>query len=182
MEINQKKTILFVITQAESGGAQKFFLELLPRLDRQKYDIAIAVGEKKQVKGSDFIDTLKDHNLNIFELNWLKRDTSFLFLKDWLAVFELRKLIQKLKPDILFLNSSKAGFICSLAAVFPRKVKFTKSKKLKILYRIGGWTFNDPWPWGKNQLWIMLEKISAPWKDIIIVNNESDLRQAEKLK
>ena len=180
-EINPKKAILFVITQAELGGAQKFFLELLPRLDRQKYEVTVAIGEKKRAGTSYFTKTLENQGLKIIRLNWLKRNISFLFLKDWLAVFELRKLIKKLRPDVLFLNSSKAGFIGSFATVFPHSLK-TKNYRLRTIYRIGGWTFNDPWPWWKKQFWIMLEKISASWKDVIIVNNENDLKQAEKLK
>src|SRR3989344_2000864 len=180
-EINPKKAILFVITQAELGGAQKFFLELLPRLDRQKYEVTVAIGEKKRAGTSYFTKTLENQGLKIIRLNWLKRNISFLFLKDWLAVFELRKLIKKLRPDVLFLNSSKAGFIGSFATVFPYSLK-TRNYRLRTIYRIGGWTFNDPWPWWKKQFWIMLEKISSSWKDVIIVNNENDLKQAEKLK
>ena len=177
MEINLKKKVLFVITQAELGGAQKFFLELLPRLDPQKYEITVAVGKQSQTEESHFIEMLKNHGLNIFQLNWLKRDLSFLFIKDWLAVFELRKLIKKIRPDTLFLNSSKAGFVGSLASVFPGRIK-----NLKVIYRIGGWTFNDPWPWWKRKFWMLLEKKSAKWKDAIIVNNKHDFQQAAKLK
>ena len=81
-EINPKKAILFVITQAELGGAQKFFLELLPRLDRQKYEVTVAIGEKKRAGTSYFTKTLENQGLKIIRLNWLKRNISFLFLKD----------------------------------------------------------------------------------------------------
>src|SRR3989344_7478766 len=107
-EINQKKKVLFVITQSEMGGAQRFFLELLPRLDSQKYEISVAVGKEDQKDESEFVEALKSHNFKVFRLNRLRREVSFLFLKDWLAVFQLRRLIKKLKPDTLFLNSSKA--------------------------------------------------------------------------
>src|SRR3989338_1289883 len=180
-EINPKKAILFVITQAELSGAQKFFLELLPRLDRQKYEVTVAIGEKKRAGTSHFTKTLENQGLKIIRLNWLKRNIFFLFLKDWLAVFELRKLIKKLRPDVLFLNSSKAGFIGSFATVFPHSLK-TKNYRLRTIYRIGGWTFNDPWPWWKRKFWMLLEKKSAKWKDIIVVNNKHDFQQAVKMK
>src|SRR3989344_5208109 len=169
--------ILFVVTQSEMGGAQRFLLELLPRLDSQKYEIGLAMGEEQKSKESELVKTLSNHGFQVFFLNKLQREISPFFLKDWLAVFQLRKLIKKFNPDILFLNSSKAGFIGSLASVFPSKIK-----KLKIIYRIGGWTFNDPWPWWKKKLWVILEKISANWKDLIIVNNRHDLEQARRLK
>ena len=97
-------------------------------------------------------------------------------IKDIAAVFELRKLIKDFSPDTLFLVSSKAGFIGSLATVFPARIK------TRVIYRIGGWSFNDPWPIWKKWLWIILEWLSARWKDIIIVNNLYDLESANKLK
>ena len=72
------------------------------------------------------------------------------------------------------LGSSKAGFIGSLAAQWSQL-------RPKVIYRIGGWTFNDPWPAWKKALWRTLEKISASWKDIIIVNNNYDLIKAKEI-
>ena len=177
-QINHLKKILFVITQSEMGGAQRFFMEFLPRLDSKKYEISIAVGSS-EAPTKEFINSLTKQNFKVFTLNHLKRDFSFLFLKDWLAVFELRKLIKKIRPDVLFLNSSKAGFIGSLAA---RNIEISKYRNIKVVYRIGGWTFNDPWPWWKKRFWILLEKISAKWKNLIIVNNQHDFEQAHSLK
>ncbi|OHB17389.1 MAG: hypothetical protein A2749_02050 [Parcubacteria group bacterium RIFCSPHIGHO2_01_FULL_45_26] len=179
-QINRLKKVLFVITQSEIGGAQRFFLELLPRLSKEKYEISVAVGSTA-APSQEFADSLAEQSFKVFTLNHLKRDSGFLFWQDWRAVFELRKLIKNIRPDVLFLNSSKAGFIGSLATVFPSKLT-TKNQKLTTIYRIGGWTFNDPWPWWKKRFWIVLEKISAKWKNLIIVNNQHDLEQAKSFK
>ena len=151
---SSKKRILFIVTLNEIGGAQRFIDTFTSNLDPQKYEWSVATG-----------DTIKN----------LKRNPNI--LNDILAVFEIRKLIKNYKPDVLFLNSSKAGFIGSLAAIFPRKLN-----KLRVIYRIGGWTFNDPWPKWKKWLWVWLEKMSAGCKDIIIVNNKHDYDQAVRLK
>ena len=87
----------------------------------------------------------------------------------------VKKLLNKEKPDILFLCSSKAGFLGSFVGVKLRR-------RPKIIYRIGGWTFNDPWPKWKKKLYVWIEKISAKWKDYIINNAESDRKQAIELK
>lgn len=154
VRVNGKKRILFIVTLSEIGGAQRFINTLTSNLDPQKYEWSIAT--------SDNVKNLK-RNPSIFN--------------DILAIFEIRKLIKNYNPDVVFLNSSKAGFIGSLATVFPKKLK-----NIKVVYRIGGWTFNDPWPKWKKWFWIWLEKISANWKDIIIVNNEHDYDRALRLK
>lgn len=168
-ETSLKKRVLFVITQSEFGGAQRFYHDLMSRLDKEKYEMLLATGKdgtSDRFKATNFIE---------HKLKFLRRNVNPYY--DLRAVWELRKLIQNFKPDILFLNSSKAGFIGSLASKFK-----IPNFKFKVIYRIGGWSFNDPRPKWEKLLWIFLERLSARWKNIIIVNNKHDLEQAKKLK
>ena len=169
-----KKRVLFVITQSELGGAQKFLSNLTSHLDRGAYEFLVAVGSSGN---GDFLRVLKAGSIPSQTLKFLKRGSSLPSLSDIKAIFEIRSLIKSYRPDVLFLNSSRAGFIGSLASVFP-----TRINAVKVIYRIGGWTFNDPWPKWKRWLWIILEWFSSKWKDVIIVNNQHDLDQAKKLK
>lgn len=169
-EIKQKKKILFVVTRSEFGGAQRFLYDFITHLDQNRFEPILAVGQDGD---GELTQALQGH-LPIHVLRKLKRNISI--GSDLRAVRELRRLIQRVSPDVLFLNSSKAGFIGALAASFPRR-----RSGLRVIYRIGGWTFNDPWPNWKKRLWIVLEKLSARWKDVIIVNNQSDREQAQKL-
>src|SRR3989339_333116 len=165
--------ILFIITQSEFGGAQRFIFNLVNKLRvGPKYEITVATGSDG---GGNLLKSVQNIGLPIHEIKHLKRNISI--GHDILAIFEIRNLIHETKPDVLFLNSSKAGFIGALAAKFPMRIK-----NLKIVYRIGGWTFNDPWPNWKKKMWAILERISARWKDYIIVNCKSDYDQAHKLK
>src|SRR3989344_8655000 len=132
---NLKKRILFVITQSELGGAQRFLSNLTSHLNRDTYELLVAVGS---TGNGDFLRVLKAGGIPCQTLKFLKREPT---PRDIWAIFEIRSLIKNYHPDILFLNSSKAGFIGSLASVFP-----TKINAMKVIYRIGGWSFNDPLP------------------------------------
>ena len=180
-KINRKK-ILFVVTQSELGGAQRFIYELTTKLDKEKYEILVAGGADSKkldhelgIRNFEFFEPLKEKGIQIKKLDFLKRKVNPWF--DFLAFLQIRKIIRSWKPDIVFLNSSKAGTIGSLAAktIIP-------NSKFKILYRIGGWSFNDPWPNWKKRLFILTEKITAKFKNIIVVNNKHDYDQAVKLK
>ena len=179
---NLKKGVLFVITQSEFGGAQRFLHTLITRLDKSRYEMLVAAGplytgrrtQKSELRSYDLLDRLETEGLKTARLRHLHREIKP--FSDLRATFELRKIIKEFHPNTLFLLSSKAGFVGSLATVFPTKLK------TKVIYRIGGWSFNDPWPEWKKRFWIILEKISAKWKDVIIVNNEHDLEQAKNLK
>lgn len=166
-----KKKVLFIITQSELGGAQRFLSNLVSHLNRDIYELLVAVGSDGN---GDFLRVLKAGGIPCQTLKFLKREPSLNNIK---AIFEIRRLIKNYRPDVLFLNSSMAGFVGSLASVFP-----TRINAVKVIYRIGGWSFNDPWPRWKRWFWIILEWFSAKWKDVIIVNNRHDLNQAKKLR
>ncbi len=179
VEINQlygstkgpEKRVLFVITQSEMGGAQRFLTTLFSLLDRSQYRVKVLVGSDG---GGELISKLRELQIETLVIPSLKRNINF--SQDISAIRNIRKEILSFQPSTVFLNSSKAGFIGSLAARFPSRLK-----NIKVIYRIGGWTFNDPWKTPIKRLWIWLEKISASWKDIIIVNNTHDFDQATQL-
>ena len=174
-----KKRVLFIITQSELGGAQRFLHTLTTHLDKEGYQILVAAGPNFSIKNPvlsikyDLLDLLETQGINTIRLKHLFRGINPWY--DFRALLELRRLIKNRQPDTIFLSSSKAGFLGSLAA---RNIEISKYRNIKILYRIGGWSFNDPWPVWKKRLWIFLEKLSAKWKDIIIVNNKHDFDQA----
>ena len=165
-----KKRVLFIITQSGGGGAQRFLYTLLSQISN-RYDILVATGSDGDL---ELVKKLQTINTETTTLKSLRREISP--LNDMRACYEIRNLVKNFQPDTLFLLSSKAGFIGSFTAKF-----LVKNPKLKVIYRIGGWTFNDPWPKWKKKLWVILEKKSARWKNMIIVNNKHDFEQAQKL-
>ncbi|MGD0976858.1 MAG: glycosyltransferase [Minisyncoccia bacterium] len=167
-EIVGKKKVLFIITQSEPGGAQRFLVNFISNLDKDKYELALITGKNEN---NGLSTSLKEKNIKFIVAESLHREINF--AEDIEALREIKKEIGAFKPDTLFLASSKAGFIGSLAA---KQIGFTG----KVIYRIGGWTFNDPWPSWKKFVFRMMEKQSAHWKDIIILNNQKDYQQVEK--
>jgi hypothetical protein len=153
--MNKKKKIVFLVTQSEFGGAQRFIYRLITNLDLSKYEIIVGAGPRGDDKNGLLI-ALEKNGINTIHLKYLRRGVNLFF--DILGLFEIKRLLNKEKPDILFLCSSKAGFLGSFVGVRLRQ-------KPKIIYRIGGWTFNDPWPEWKKKFYIWLEKKSAKWKD-----------------
>jgi len=164
------KKILFIITQSEFGGAQKFLANLVTGLDKNKYEILVCAGPEGDDK-TGLLSFLERKGINTKHLKYLRRGVNPLF--DFWGLIEIYRLIKKQRPDTLFLCSSKAGTIGALAGKL--------AKIPNIIYRIGGWTFNDPWPKWKKKLYFWIEKWSAEFKDIIITNSKSDQNQAIKL-
>lgn len=165
-----KKRVLFVITQSEFGGAQRFLMEFLPRLNRDKYELMVVSGTSEK---SGLSEVLKRDGITTRTLPSLRRKIGP--WSDFRAYLGIRTLIKDFQPDTLFLCSSKAGGLGSLAAVFPSK------SGTRVIYRIGGWSFNDPRPFYQKWGLIFFEWLSSGWKDVIILNNTHDFYQAKKM-
>ncbi|MEK7627766.1 MAG: glycosyltransferase family 4 protein [Patescibacteria group bacterium] len=163
------KKILFIITQSEMGGAQKYVYETAVRLDRGQYDIMVAAGPKGNW---ELLERLDKVGVKTRKLWHLKRNINPLF--DFAGIWQIYRLIKKEKPDFVYLHSSKAGVIGSIAAVIYRRWKSSP----KIIYRIGGWAFNEKVSFIKKWLYVLTERITALLKDVIVVNSEADKKAA----
>ena len=153
--------ILYIITQSELGGAQKNVLDLAAEL-KDRYEILIAAGLDG---GGELFNALTKQNIPARQLKYLRRVINPYF--DWLAFWEIKRLIAEEKPDILHLHSSKAGALGSLAARFIRR-------RPKVIYTVHGAVFSAAFPWLTRQIFLWIEKLTAITKDKIICVSAND--------
>ncbi len=175
MQTINKTKILFIVTQSEFGGAQRYIFELVSHLNKEKYDILVAAGQGD--KG--LFNKLQGLNIETIHLKHLKRNPNP--LEAIFSISEILGLLKKKGPNILFLCSTTAGILGSTAASMYKLFKIHDSE-FKIVYRIGGWAFNDPRNWLLNKLILWAEKLTVPFKDRVIVNSEYDYQAAIKNK
>ncbi|OJI07332.1 hypothetical protein BK004_01200 [bacterium CG10_46_32] len=152
--------ILYIITQQEFGGAQRYIFDIATNLDKSQYEVHLAAGGSQ----GELFDHARAQNLAIHELKHLVRPIAP--ISDLLAYVELKKLISELKPDIVHLNSSKAGVLGSMAA---------KALNVhKIIYTAHGFVFNEPMSPIKRWLYTSVERGNAERADTIITVSEFD--------
>jgi glycosyltransferase involved in cell wall biosynthesis len=151
--------ILHIITQSDFGGAQRYIFDLATNLDKSQYSVTVAAGGNEEL-----FTRLKGSNLAVFKLKKLIRPISP--ISDILAYFEIKKLIKELKPDVVHLNSSKAGVLGSLAA--------KKQKVPKIIYTAHGFVFNEPLNPIIKWIYKLVELSNAKRVDRIIAVSEYD--------
>ncbi len=161
--------ILYLITQSEMGGAQKYVFDLAFGL-REEFDIIVAAS--KQGTGELF-NALERAGIKYKQLNHLSRLPNP--FKAFLAVLEIRRLLKKEKPNILHLNSTTAGFLGSLALLGLKT-------KPKVVYTVHGWAFLEPGPL-KQKLFYLFEKTTAKIKDkfIVLSNYEKQIALKKKI-
>ncbi len=124
----QKIKICHIITKSNWGGAQKYVFEIANSLDRNTFDITVALGGNGILK-----EKLESAGIEVITIPNLERDISF--SKELSAFWFLYKLFKKRNFDIVHLNSSKIGGLGSLAARL--------SGTPKIIFTAHGWAFNE---------------------------------------
>ncbi|MFH1522944.1 MAG: glycosyltransferase family 4 protein [Patescibacteria group bacterium] len=172
---NNKKTILYLITQSELGGAQCYVYDLATSL-KDEFNIIVAGGEQGE-KGKIAIK-LQQTGIKFYAIPHLKRSISP--INDFLALIGIIRLINKLKPDIIHLNSSKISILGSIAAIIAKSR--IENRESKIVYTAHGWVFNEPLQTWKKLFYKYAEKFTSFFKDKIICVSEFDRQVALKEK
>ncbi|MEK7063551.1 MAG: glycosyltransferase family 4 protein [Patescibacteria group bacterium] len=123
-----KKKLLFVITKAVWGGAGVYVYDLATSL-KDEYDVAVALGGEGRL-----LTRLRAAGIRTIPVPSMARDIEAGL--DAAAFFELRGIFKKERPDIVHLNSSKAGGLGALAA--------RTTGVRRIVFTVHGWAYNEP--------------------------------------
>jgi len=159
--------ILYIITQSELGGAQHYIFNLAAKLPTAQYEVAVAAGGSEEL-----FDKLEKIGIKTFHLKDLEREINP--LKDLKAYYQIKRVIKFFQPDIIHLNSSKAGI---LGAVAGKKMNVKK-----IIYTVHGFVFNEPLPYFKRQIYLWAEKFSGKFKHKLICVSDFDRQTGIKNK
>jgi glycosyltransferase involved in cell wall biosynthesis len=119
--MSTSKKILYVITKSNWGGAQRYVHDLATNITKSDYTILVALGGQGELKSQ-----LRSRGISTISLLALERDIKI--IKDVMFFFELLKILQKERPDVIHLNSSKVGGLGALAArIFNIKMLLARS-------------------------------------------------------
>lgn len=122
--------ILYVITKSNYGGAQRYVHELARAL-KHEHEVVVAFGGEGVLR-----EKLEADGIRTIQIASFQRDISF--FKELHSFGELWRLYQQECPDIVHLNSSKAGGSGALIA------RLTGVRR--IIYTAHGWAFWEPRP------------------------------------
>lgn len=175
-----KRKILYIVTQTEWGGAQKYVFDLATHL-AEGFDVTVATGADGSSR--ELLDKLVGAGIKNFTFKHLKRDINL--WHDILAIFEIAKFLRQNNFDIIHLNSTKAGVIGAIATILNRFLAvlgMTKNNATvigaphwpKIIYTAHGWAYLEPLPFYKRWLYLIMEKIAARLRDYTIILSEKE--------
>lgn len=104
--------ILYIITRSdEIGGAHIHVRDLANRLTSDGHKVSVIVGGNGL-----YSDMLRSLDIDLYQAKYLKRSINLVY--DFKAISEIRRLIYKIKPDIISGHSSKVGILIRFINLF----------------------------------------------------------------
>jgi len=132
---NSPKRILYVITKANWGGAQRYVFDLANASTDAGHDVLVVSGNE-----GPLTERLKEASIKTRTIAAMKRDISI--MDEFRSFKTLLNIIDEFRPDVLHGNSSKAGALAALAG----RLKGIDT----IVFTAHGWAFNEGRPrWQK---------------------------------
>lgn len=152
-----------IVTLAEAGGAQTFVASLLPAL-LERYDVFVAA----HGRSGPVVDACGELGVPYEHLEQLRRDISP--SHDALATLEVMSLLRRMRPDLIQINSSKAGIVARAAARLVGGVR--------TVFTAHGWVFSH----GERtrDVYAVAERAAGSVTDAIVCVSRHDLRLAEE--
>lgn len=153
-----KKVRILHVAQA-AGGVDRYIRMLLKYLDKEKFENILVCSQ-------DFHE--EDYRSLVDSFEQVKM-TRAIGGNDLKAIKEVRTLIKKYNPDIVYAHSSKAGAIARVADI---------GLKNRCVYNPHGWAFNMRCSAKKKAMYTVIEKVAAPFCDKIICISDAEKQSA----
>lgn len=158
--------ILFVITKSNWGGAQRYVFDLATSLPKEEFAVAVAHGQPGKLAMELARAGVPTHTVAS-----LQRNVSL--AADIKSLLELYRLYKREQPDVVHLNSSKAGGVGALAARLAGVPK--------IVFTAHGWPFWEPrGTVARAAIWFF-SWLTALLSHNTIVISDFDLRVARRM-
>lgn len=129
------RRILYVVTKASWGGAQRYVFDIASEAKRAGNEVLVVSGAE-----GDLTKRLREAGIAVSSISSMKRDIGL--LAEVSVLRSLFHIVREFRPDIIHGNSSKAG---GLAALVGRLAGTPR-----IVFTAHGWAFNEERPlWQK---------------------------------
>src|SRR3989338_9151140 len=166
-KLARRKKILFLITKATWGGAQRYVYDLAKHLSTSDFGVEVAYGESGKLA-----TMFTDAGIMTHPLPSLGRDIAI--VSDVSSFFEIIACLRKVRPDVLHLNSSKAAALGALAA------RLIGVKR--IVFTVHGWPFNEKRNEFARVLMYLVSWLTALLSHAVIVVSKSDEAQGHRMR
>ncbi len=166
----KRKKVLYIITKAVWGGAQRYVYDLATNLPSDFEAVVAAGGDGILFK------RLALAGIRTLTIPAMQRDVHT--TSELKAFWHLLQLFLKEEPDIIHFNSSKAGALGAPAAYLYKLLKW--NFKPRVIFTVHGWGFKEDRPRHQKGLIFVASWFASLFYNSVILINQNDFQSAEK--
>lgn len=155
-----RNKIMFI--SQSNGGVARYLQMFFKYIDKKKYNV-ILVYPIEYIHEKNKFEKLVDH----IEFVDMYREINV--IKDLKSCIAIREVIKKYNPDLIYLNSSKAGALGRIANLRYRK---------PVIYNPHGWAFNMKTSYLKRKVYVFIERLLSKYTDYIIAISNKEKESA----
>lgn len=155
--------ILYIITKANWGGAQRYVFDLASAAKAAGFDVAVAYGTPGEME-----QRLRALHIRTIAIPGMTRDVQA--TADAASFGSLIQILKDERPDIVHLNSSKAGALGALACRLRRIPT--------IIFTAHGWAFNEDRPKWQKGIIALIHYVTVLLAHKTLCNSEATRRDA----
>lgn len=155
--------VLLVVTQSETGGAQRYVHDLALGLSDRDYPVTVACGPS-----GPMIEKLRRQRIDVRVIPHLTR--SVRPWRDGKAFWQIYQLLREEPFDIIHSNSSKAGFLVRMAS--------RAAARRRNVFTAHGFVFQEERSFLTRRAFLVLEKLAGRLTERLITVCDADRRVA----
>lgn len=155
-----RNKIMFI--SQSNGGVARYLQMFFKYIDKKKYTVILVYPIEYMHEKNKF-EKLVDH----IEFVDMYREINV--IKDLKSCIAISEVIKKYNPDLIYLNSSKAGALGRIANLRYRK---------PVIYNPHGWAFNMKTSYLKRKVYVFIERLLSKYTDYIIAISNKEKESA----
>jgi glycosyltransferase involved in cell wall biosynthesis len=163
--MSARKKVLYLITKSTWGGAQRYVYDLATSLPKEEFEAVVAAGGN-----GPLFTKLAAAGIRTIPLVLTQRSNFLITLLTFGSLFPLLRILREERPDVLHVNSAKAGGLGAFAgriAGIP-----------KIIFTAHGWSFLEARNVLSKALIYFFSWLTALLSHLVIVVSRHDLALA----
>lgn len=156
---SMKRKIRIMHVAECAGGVERYLCSLIKYLEHEKFENILVCSQNYFL---DQFENIVDDVIQIRMAHAIEKS-------DFQTTIKLRKIIKKIKPDIVYAHSSKAGALVRIANIGIRN---------KCIYNPHGWAFNIQCSKKQQRMYKIVERIMVPFCNKIVCISNAEKQSA----
>lgn len=164
----RRRKILHVVTRLDLGGAQQNTLYTVEHLDPRRYEAVLLCGEGGVLDAEAQALARREPPVRLRFVPDLVRELDP--VRDLAALFELERMFNEERPDVVHTHSSKAGILGRAAARLAGVPA--------VVHTFHGFGFHDRMAAPVKAFYLALERAAARWADALVFVSKANMATA----